>query len=199
VAQGLAEDAEDAAVVAQGLAEDAQAAAEAVDAYTKAEADAITDPIAADVATNTADIATNASDIATNAADIATNTSNISTLDSNKIEDERQSWGTMQYSAITSVAPASGEVNVDLWTASGYSRTYLNQNVVVQLPSNPADGMVWFHRLINNASYFVSYDAAINWGVEDVPVMPVGAGEELILGFLYAGGEVKAWEVWRSV
>jgi len=201
VAQGLAEDAEDAAVVAQGLAEDAQAAAEvaqaaaeAIDAYTKTEADAITDAIASDVATNT-------SDIATNAADIATNTSDISALDSSKMEDEAQAWSYIQRSAATTLSISGGAVAWNLSTASGYGKLTLTENVTISLPTNLVDGAVFFMRIIQDGtgSRTVSYNASIGFGDQDAPEMPTTATTgEMILAFTTNGTKVEAWEVWRS-
>jgi len=191
VAQGLAEDAEDAAVVAQGLAEDAQAAAEAIDAYTKAEADAITDPIAADVATNASDI----SDLEAAVAGKEDADTAIAKT------DEANVWTELQRPTKQTLSSSGAAVAWDLSGGAGYGELELDEDTTLGLPSNLADGAVFFMNITQDSTgdWTLSFNASIDFGAEDVPEMPATATTgQMILAFLTDGTNVFCWEVWRS-
>lgn len=203
-AQDGAEDAEDAAVIAQGLAEDAQAAAEAaqaaaeaVDAYTKTEADAITDAIASDVSDNADDISGLDTRVTAAEGDI----DDIEAALPDKLEDEVEALSYLKRQAATTLSISTGAVAWNLNTQSGYGKLTLTENVTISLPSNLADGAVFFMRIIQDGtgSRTVSYNASISFGADDVPEMPATASTgEMILGFTTNGTKVECWEVWRS-
>ena len=85
------------------------------------------------------------------------------------------------------------------WNYNQVAALSLTENAVLQNPTNMNAGSCARLHITNTGAFTLGYGANYDWGVDGPPVMPTGAGEEMVLDFYSPDGTaVYAQVFWAS-